>query len=885
MIGQTISHYKILEKLGEGGMGVVYKAQDVALDRLVALKFLPPHLNASEQDKARFIQEAKGAASLNHPNICTIHGIEEHDSKMFIVMELVEGQTLRDKGLNIPSKQAVDIGIQLADGLAAAHEKGIVHRDIKPENIMIHKDGRVQIMDFGLAKLKGASRLTKEGSTVGTAGYMSPEQVQGLETDHRTDIFSLGVILYEMLAGQSPFKGVHETAISYEIVNVDPDPIAAIKPEINPELDAIALDCLEKDPKERCQSVAEVARNLRRFKRQTSRTRMGSTTGTRPAFKPSEVLEPPAGLTTKKLFTVSNLVAGIAVLALIALGIIHFAESPRETRVYRSIIPPPEKNTFSTTLGGHIALSPDGRLLAFVATDSSGKSLLWVRPLNALAGQPLNGTDDALFPFWSPDSRFIGFFAGGKLRKIEASGGPPQTICDAAGARGGTWNRDGVIVLAAATLGPLSRVSAAGGLPTTITKLDSSRKELSHRWPYFLPDGSHFLYVTRSPASGAAEEDVIYVGSLDAAENKILLHASSNMAYTAGHVLFIREESLMAQPFDVKGLAFTGDVFPVAEQVHYDPARSKAIFTVSENGILAYQTGDLLGNSQLVWYDRSGRELERIDKPGNFGTFKLSPDGKHIAIEIFDNKSRNADIWLYDIARKVARRFTFDPAVDQFPVWSPDGSRIVFSSNRKGRNDLYQRASSAAGSEELLFESNLEKFLTDWSSDGRFLLYSTIGDPKTGLDLWVLPLTGDRKPILYLQTEFEESRSAMSPDGKWIAYNSNEQVYVRPFPEPEGKYQVSTTPGWGPQWRRDGQELYYLGTDNRLMAAEVKSTGQAFFVGAVRPLFGTQPVLGFSNSFEVTADGKSFLVNTTVGELSSSPITLVLNWDAEVKKK
>ena len=895
MIGQTISHYKILEKLGEGGMGVVYKAQDTKLNRLVAVKFLPKQVHSSEDVKARFLQEAQAAAALNHPNICTIHGIEEHDGQMFIVMEFVEGQTLREKGLNMPSKQAVDIGIQLADGLAAAHEKGIVHRDMKPENVMIHKDGRVQIMDFGLAKLKGAARLTKEGSTVGTAGYMSPEQVQGLETDHRSDIFSLGVVLYELLAGQSPFKGVHETAISYEIVNVDPDPIASIKPEINPELDAIALDCLEKDPKERCQSAAEVARDLRRFKRESSRVRASRVTSARPVYKPGTMGSAELKTMLKRPVARRELIAwGLAGVFLV--GIIAFAlYSLREpdVRVTRSSILPPERTTFDTQFGVHIAISPNGKLLAFVAQDSARKWNLWVRPINSLSGQLLNGTEGAYNPFWSADSRFIGFFAGGKLRKIEASGGPPQTICDAPWGGGGTWNGDGVILFSATENVPLSRVSAVDGLPAVFTKLDGSRQEISHRWPHFLPDGKHFLYGVQTTVTGAAEGDLICVGSLDGTENKILLHASSNMAYDAGHLLFLREQSLMAQPFDVKGLALTGDAFPIAEQVHYYADRNKAIFTVSENGILAYQTGGLLGSSQLIWYDRTGKELEKIDKPGKFSTFKLSPDGKNVAVDIFDSKSRNTDIWIYDFARKVSTRFTFDPAIDTFPVWSPDGSRIVFASNRKVLSNLYIRASSSAGSEELLLESNLDKAPNDWSLDGRFLLYRTFGDPRTKGDLWVLPLTADRKPILFLQTEYTEARPAMSPDGKWIAYDSDEsgtpQVYVRPFPGPGGKYQVSTTPGLRPRWRRDGKELYYLGLDNRLMAAEVKSTGQTFVVGAVRPLFETRPVLGAiigaSNSYEVTADGKRFLVNTIVGELTSSPITLVVNWDAELKKK
>ena len=396
MIGSRIGHYEIIEKLGEGGMGVVYKAQDTTLERFVALKFLPPHLSASEEDKARFVQEAKAAAALNHPNICTIHGVEQHESQMFIVMEFVEGETLRARGANLPFKKAIEIGIQIADGLAAAHDRGIVHRDLKPENIMLQKEGRVCIMDFGLAKLKGASRLTKAGSTVGTAGYMSPEQVQGHETDHRTDIFSLGVLLYEMLAGRSPFKGVHETAVNYEIVNVEPDPISAVKPEVDPELDVIVLDCMAKDVRDRCQSVAEVARNLRRFKHESSRARVSRVTSVRPAQK---FPEPSYARSFQHQFFERRQIPWMVATAIflsagLILAVIHFGEVP-DVRVTRSTVLPPEATGFATGGGGHLALSPDGRTLAFVARDSSGKSLLWVRPLKTLSGQPLRGTDGA----------------------------------------------------------------------------------------------------------------------------------------------------------------------------------------------------------------------------------------------------------------------------------------------------------------------------------------------------------------------------------------------------------------------------------------------------------------------------------------------------------
>ena len=899
MIGQSISHYKILEKLGEGGMGIVYKAQDTKLNRSVALKFLPSHLSTSEQDKARFLQEAQAAAALSHPNICTIYGIEEHEGRAFIAMELVDGQTLREKKQSFSVKQAIDIGIQLADGLAAAHEKGVVHRDIKPENIMIRKDGIVQIMDFGLAKLRGASRLTKEGSTVGTVGYMSPEQVQGQDSDHRTDVFSLGVILYELFAGQSPFKGVHETAISYEIVNVDAVPISSVKPDLDPQLDAIVLECLAKEPAERYQSVAEVAKELRRFKRETSKARISRVSVTREAYRPSAIspfqssgeFQPSGSLPTKKLLSPERLALGGALLALIALAIFHFTETPPDARIYRAIILPPEKTSFSTSFGGHISLSPDGRLLAFVARDSLGKTLLWVRPLTSLTGQALNGTEDASFPFWSPDSRFIGFFAGGKLKKIEASGGPPQTLCDAPTGRGGTWNDKGTIVFCASSgTFPLSRVSAAGGSPMTITKLDSSRNQTSHRWPYFLPDGEHFLYSTRTTTGGVGEGDAIFVASLDTAFTpRVLANSGSSVDYANGHLLFAREQTLMAQPFDANSLEMTGDAFPIAERVYFESFTGRTAFSVSQNGILTYQTGMSSAGIRLLWYDRTGKQTGAINQSSVYHDLRLSSDGKRIAISQFDAKSRNTDVWLYEMSRAVWTRFTFDPAVERWPIWSPDGGTILFASERKKRFDLFQRASSGAGSEDLLLESNLQKFPSDWSRDGKYIAYHA-DDPRTKSDIWILPMKGERKPFVFLQTEFNETRATFSPDGRWIAYQSDEsgrlETYIRPFPGPGGKWQVSTNGGYRPRWRRDGKELFYLALDDKIMAAEIKLGSVTVDVGSARSLFQFRPFAGGGRDiYDVTGDGQRFLVASPGSEESSSPVTLVVNWTAEIKKK
>ncbi len=903
MIGTTITHYTILEKLGEGGMGVVYKAQDTKLNRAVALKFLPAHLAASEHDKARFLQEAQAAASLNHPNICTIYGIDEHEGQIFIAMELVDGQTLRDSRQTFSLKQTIDIGIQIADGLAAAHEKGIVHRDIKPENIMIRKDGIVQIMDFGLAKLRGASRLTKEGTMVGTVGYMSPEQVQGQELDHRTDIFSLGVILYEMLSGQSPFKGVHETAIIYEIVNVDAAPISSLKPEIDAELDGIVLECLAKEKTERYQSVAEVAKELRRFKRESSRQRVSRVSVAREAYRPSGLqqaqIPESAEPATSSKSTLSGrlpwiITSGIFLLASIVLAVLHGGET-KDVRVTRTSILPTEKTNFVASGGGHLALSPNGRMLAFSARDSMGKILLWVRPLSAMSGQPLSGTDGAEYPFWSPDGRFIGFFAGGKLKKIEAAGGPPLTICDATSGRGGTWSRDGIILFAASTNTPILRVSAAGGSPAVVTTLDTARHENSHRWPLFLPDGRHFVFFARAASGGANESDAIFAASLDSTEPmKVVVHASSSMAYAGGMLIYMREQSLMAQPFDADRLQTSGDAFPIAEQVQYDGSFNRANFSISENGILAFQSGSSVGGRLLTWYDRSGKKLGVVGKLGEYFTPRLSPDGRRLAVDLYDPQSRNIDIWLCDLGRDVWTRFTFDLGIDRWPVWSSDGSKVFFASNRRiGHYDLYQRSSSGAGSDELVLTSSEDKVPSSSSTDGKYLVYHTTGNARTQTDLWVFPLAsqgagGNQEPIRFLQTEFAEQAGSLSPDGKWLAYVSNESskfhIYVRPFPGPGGKYQVSTTSGARPRWRRDGKELYYFADDNKLMAVEVKASGSTFEVGSVRPLFDAHAYqLGLV--YDCTPDGQRFLFNMVAGEETSTPVTLVVNWDAELKKK
>ncbi len=900
MIGQTISHYDIIEKLGEGGMGVVYKAHDTKLDRTVALKFLPPHLAYSEQDKARFMQEARAAAALNHPNVCPIHDIQEHEAQMFIVMDFIEGQTLRERKQEFSIKQAVEIGIQIADGLTAAHEKGIVHRDIKPENIMLRKDGIVQIMDFGLAKLRGATRITKEGSTVGTAGYMSPEQVQGLETDHRTDIFSLGVILYELLAGQSPFKGVHETAIMYEVVNVDPAPISSLRPEVDPELDAIVLDCLAKEPSERSQSAAEIAKDLRRFKRETSRKGISRVSTVRPAVVTSVASQPSRSgfiaLMRSPIFSWS--IAAILIVTLVVATIHYYIRPSTELFPIRSFIPPPEKTNYHYygQVAGPAVISPDGKNIAFVAVTNEGKQLLYLRPLDALSARPLPGTEGAYYPFWSADSRFIGFFLGPNLKKIDISGGPPVTICLAPVARGGAWSKDGTIVLQPFAVGPLYAVSSSGGTARVLTVLDTSKNQTSHRWPYFLPDGKHFLYYASSTVVGApSEENAVYVATLDMKLNKLLLKSSGNVGYASGYILFTIGSTLKAQRFDEGDMELKGDPVMIADSVLNDAGFSLAAFSVSLNGLLVYQTGTAQSGARLRILDQSGKEIGRVGDIVEHFRPRISPDGRQVLSSVFDAKTKAEDLWVYEMARGVRTRLTSSTSYDDYPMWSPDASRILFCRyTKEGSSDLYIMRTDRIGSEETLWVSGPTKAPTDWSYDGKFVAVAQYAGQTNQGEIWILPMTGDRKPYPFLQTPFDESEPHFSPNGKWVAYVSNEtgedEVYVRPFPGPGHAWKVSKAGGELPRWKKQSGsfstlnlvgELFYITPDNKLTLAELRSKGSEIEVHD-RPLFALP---AFTQEYDVFPDGKRFLFNVFIEPHESPPITLVVNWDAALKNK
>ena len=891
MIGSTISHYKILEKLGEGGMGVVYKAQDTKLDRLVALKFLPEHVSAGPDELGRFLQEARAAAALNHPNICTIYGIEEADKKNFIVMEFVEGQTLHAKKSSLSTKQALDIGIQIAEGLAAAHEKGIVHRDIKPENIMIRKDGIAQIMDFGLAKLRGASRLTKEGSTVGTAGYMSPEQVQGQDTDHRSDIFSLGVLLFEMLTKQLPFRAAHETAIAYEIVNVDSPPMSSISPEISPELDAIVLECLEKDPRERTQSAGQVALDLKRFRRESSRQRASRITAARPIQQSRSsgsfsVVEPESqatrtdrqGVRSWVIFSVVSLVMLLA-----GYGIATLVNGRQRSAIplVRATIGLPSSVKYMDALGGHSALSPDGTMIVFAGVDSLREERLYVRPLNSDEPKALAGTERAQYPFWSPDNKSLGFFADGKVKTIDAQGGPILELADAPFGRGGTWNQNGEILYSPTVSDPnLYLVSASGGTPRVVAASDST-KGSSPRFPFFLPDGKHFLYSLLQLVGPEPRSD-IFVGSLDNRETSLLLGGSSFGVYAAGYLFFLRQGILMSQEFDPGSLKLSGKPVSLQGNVNAWAPRAKADFSVTGNGILLFASTIALRTSELVWIAADGSE-SAIGHFEYYLNLAVSPDGNLIAFDQLDTKNTIPNILIYDQRSKVKTRLTFSQNGGSNPRWSRDGRKIFYNEEiGTTKANIYVKNSDGSGNEELLArdttKASVGYYPEDVSLDNRVLLISIRNE--SGSELATIDLSTSKRPAPVEKLGIEGREAVFFSDGKWILYQSNElvssRIYVSSFRGKEGKWQLPSEAANRPLWGK-GTIAYYSTARDRYESCSISfSSGNPVF-GQPVPLFPGGRTLG-TFLYSVASSGKKYLAIRPVNAGSNSKLALIIHW-------
>jgi serine/threonine protein kinase len=875
-------------------MGEVYKAIDTRLERTVAIKVLSHQLAADPDARARFEREARAVAALDHPNICALYDVGEFNGTHFLVLPLLDGETLAkriEKG-PVAFDHALKIAIEIADALDKAHRHGIVHRDLKPANIMVTRAGS-KLLDFGLAKLRapsdaismsGMTRLatavpgTAQGTILGTVHYMSPEQVEGREADARSDVWALGVALYEMMTGRRPFGGDTPASVIGSILKDDPAPVSSRQPLSPPLLDLVVARCLEKDPEARWRSAADVAMLLASVKETGDAPRTGFTPRSPARWLP--------------LAAAAALAAGT--LALLPGWWAHRQETPPRA-VWLSLLPPPNTSFSSppSSIGApQIALSSDGQHLAMVAQAPRGRPMLWIRSLGEPEGRLLQGTEDATYPFWAPDNRRVGFFAQGKLKTIETSGGPPRLLSDAPlDSRGGTWNADGTILFSPVGNGPLYRISQNGGAPAPVTELDAARSETSHRFPSFLPDGRHFLYMTRSTEQGNWG---ISVASLDAPRGRPLIDRTQWGAQFVlpGYILFLRAGTLMAQPFDINGMTTRGEAVALADDVGATTT-AYAAFSASPTSLAHAKPIGLAG--ELRWFDRSGKTLGVAGAVADYVDFELSPDDRTVAATRAEAKGTSADIWLLDLNRNVPTRLTVDPQLDASAVWSPDGGTIVFRSNRLGLTDLFRKRSSGTEPEQRM-PTNLDPrpgqlpitVPSDWSRDGKVLILTNTAS-TTGFDIWSVPTDGQGAPQVVVQTGLNDMHGRLSPSGRWLAYATDEsgelEVFVQPFPATGQKHKISPGGGSEPRWRRDGLELFYVASDNKLMAVPIPR-GNPLDAGIPTALFDVSvPLSGnpYRTNYAVTADGQRFLVNTKLDD-AVVPIDVVLNWTALLER-
>ena len=881
--GEQLGHYKIVSIIGKGGMGEVYLATDTRLGRSVAIKV------SSREFNDRFEREAQAISTLNHPNICTLYDIGPN----YLVMEHIEGETLSkiiERG-PLPLDKALSYAVQIVDALAAAHAKGVIHRDLKPGNIIVTRNG-VKVLDFGLAKIgtekpsaESAANIqtvtepiTRAGTILGTLYYMPPEQVEGKDTDERSDIFSFGVVFYEMMTGQRPFNGDTQAAVLAAILKDQPPPISQRQPAVPRQLERVVRKCLEKKPDDRWHTARDLKPTLEMI--DLDAPMMGGAMSSASASVPMPLPPPRA---PDKPRSKSWLWPAVTAVLALALGATAYSLWPREKapeRATRFQVKLPDNVSFYQ----YVSVSPDGHKLVFASNNDEGG--LWIHELDSLTWRALPDTKGAVSPFWSPDSRFLGFAVGRDLKKIEVAGGPPQTLATVTNAVGsGAWNKDGVIIFGHRARGvPLMRVSSAGGIPTAVT--EASRSGLQ-ALPAFLADGKHFVYLR----TGTSEDQGIYAGSLDAKPSEQpkeqILANQHGAPYVDGNLFFLRDGTLMTQPFDEKKLQLTGEAIPVAE--HVGAEQAAGWFSVSPTGVLAFRAGaQVAGGRQATWFDAQGKQIETFGVPQPDSGYTISPDATRVGVRDAGT-GVNGDIWLLEFARGVRTRFTFRQMPGSNPVWSPDGNNIVYSAGEV----IYEKASSGAGEEKELLKKPGETLNpVSWSRDGRFLLYVQQNTPKTGNDIWVLPLGGEPKPVLLLATEFNEGQPRLSPDGRWISYNSNDsgraEIYVRPFDASgpalgQGKWQISKDGGQGARWRADGKQIIFRAPDGSPMAVDVTANGAAFQTSAPRQLFPLPP--GAATDWDVTPDGRRFLIPVRRTQaVGDEPITVVLNWKASLKR-
>jgi eukaryotic-like serine/threonine-protein kinase len=888
--GTKLGSYQVTAQIGAGGMGEVYQAHDTKLGRDVAIKVLPAAFAHDPERLARFQREAKMLASLNHPNIAAIYGLEENRGSSYLVMELVPGDTLADRIKRdgaIPVVEALTIAKQMAEAFEAAHEKGIIHRDLKPANVKVTPEGKVKVLDFGLAKafegdsssqdiansptMSGAA--TMQGVILGTAAYMSPEQARGKSVDRRADIWAFGVVLYEMLTGQQLFAGETVSDTLAAVLRHEPD-----YSRVPARTQRLLRWCLEKDPKKRLRDITDGVVLLEE--------------------EPDhEIAKSGAGA-----FSIWPWAFGAACLVALGLAFVLFREKPpMAPEAYRFTVRLPENATFSPS--AQLALSPDGRRVAFPAIGKDGRTSVWVQEIDGEEARVIPESDPQSDPppfFWSPDSRFIAFPSNSKIRKADVSDGTVQDICDRTALMvGGSWNRDGVIIFGTNTTG-LWRVSAEGGAPVPLTILDASRHEVEHELPSFLPDGRHFLYFINSQVP---EDSGMYVGSLDDSperqSKKRLLATRFGATYVSsdrgtgdggtGRLLFLRNNVVMAQAFDTTKFELLGEPAQVADRV--GSAYETPHFSVSPN-VLVYRGQGAAPALQLAWFDAQGKVIGKVGEKGMIKFPRLSPDGSRVAYQEAGSKNSESDIWLLDLKRDSTTRFTFGPGKAVYPRWSPDGSEIVFSSNRDGRYNLYRKPADGARAEQILLRTNEDKRVLSWSRDGRFLLYG-VSQNLGNEQMWVLPMRGDPKPIPFSNPRFNESEGEFSPDGRWVAYESNEsgrpEVYVRELngsggpAETGGKWMISKNGGAGPFWRADGKEIAYAGLDRTAILSVDVDTQRTFQAGPPRQLMNVLADCA-CQGIAATPDFKRFLMPVTVESNVPQSFTVMLNWSAGLKK-
>jgi serine/threonine-protein kinase len=888
--GTRLGPYEILSAIGAGGMGEVYRARDTRLDRIVAIKVLPAHLADRSELRERFDREAKTIASLNHPHICTLYDTGHQDRIDYLVMEYLEGETLAQrlqKGA-LPIQQVLQYAIEISDALDKAHRKGVTHRDLKPGNIMLTKTG-TKLLDFGLAKLKQEAApanvplselptandpLTAQGTIVGTLQYMAPEQLEGKEVDARTDIFAFGVAVYEMATGKRAFEGQSQASLMVAILEREPPAMSSLQPMTPPALDRVVKKCLAKDPEKRWQAASDVCDELKWI----------ADGGSQIASVPTAAEKGIRVLGRRPLvFGLGALLLG-AVIASLALW--NLKPSPSPQPVTRTVINlPPGQQLAGLDNGPAVALSPDGTHLAYVARQG-GTQQLYLRAMDSLEAKPIPDTEGATEPFFSPDGQWLGFFAGGKLKKVSMSGGAAINLGDAAFPRGASWGSQGMIAFAPSAISALLQVSDAGGAPQPLTRF--GKGESGHRWPEFLPGGRALLFAAGTNADNWSNAKVA-IQSIGTGERRDLIQGVTHPRYAAsGHLVYAQKGTLMAVPFDPQRLAVTGAAVPVVEGVRQSTVSGSAHYNFSATGSLVYVPGGVQSvQLRLVWVNRNGAEQPLAAPAHAYRGLRLSPDGRRVAMAVDEQETQ---IWLYDLTRETPTRLTFEGNANAYPAWTPDGNRIAFTSKSKeGPQDLFWQLADGSGGLERLTTSEYVPFSMSWSPDGQMLAFVEI-NPTTGYDIWVLRMS-DRKAQPFLRTPFTEGAPRFSPDGRWLAYVSDEsgrfEIYVQPYPGPGGKWQISTEGGTEPMWNPNGRELFYRSGD-KMMAVEI-ATQPGFAAGKPRMLFEGQyqPTPGTFPNYDVSPDGQRFLMLKPTEQAQAAPtqINVVLNWFEELKQK